>query len=88
MFSKTPAKPILIELYYKTNCPLCVEVKEEIAKAKTVFALEVVEINIEENPEFYEKYKFEIPVIHINGRKAFKYRLEYDRLIKRLEKES
>ncbi len=45
------------------------------------------EVNIETDPALIERYGLEIPVITINGVKAFKYRLnaaEFKRKIQRL----
>lgn len=45
------------------------------------------EINIEDEVEAYERYRFEIPVITVDGHKAFKYRLtaeEFRRRIRRV----
>jgi hypothetical protein len=80
-------KPIIIEIFSKPDCHLCDEVKLEIAKMESLFALDIREINIMEHADLYEKYKLEIPVIHINGRKAFKYRVEEQQLLKRLASE-
>ena len=86
MASKT--KPIIIEIFSKPDCHLCDEAKQEITKMKKRFLLDVREINITESPDVYEIYKLEIPVILINGRKAFKYRVEADQLLKRLLSEA
>jgi hypothetical protein len=45
------------------------------------------EVNIDTDPILKERYGFEIPVILINGIKAFKYRLtpeEFKRKLRRL----
>jgi len=44
-------------------------------------------INIESDPELEKSYGSEIPVIAINGNKAFKYRVEeaeFEKKVKRL----
>jgi len=38
------------------------------------FVLE--EINIESDPALFERYRYEIPVITINGVEAFRYRVD------------
>ena len=45
------------------------------------------EVNIDDDPVLKERYGWEIPVIYINGVKAFKYRLtaeEFKSKLKRL----
>ena len=78
---------ILIEIYSKPGCHLCEEAKEVITKAKEQFDLEIKEINIEEDDELLKKYGVEIPVIWINSRKAYKYRIDSEELHRRLLKE-
>ena len=44
------------------------------------------EVNIEEDEDSYERYKFEIPVITVDGHKAFKYRLTADEFRRRIRR--
>lgn len=68
----------LVRLYTKPGCHLCEEAKAEMLKAGCADQYVLEEINIESDPEIFRRYKFEIPVITINGIKAFKYRLTAD----------
>ena len=77
----------LVEIYSKPGCHLCDEAKEVLIKAKQEFDMEIKEINIEEDHELFQKYRYDIPVIWINGRKAYKYRIDPADLHRRLEKE-
>jgi len=43
------------------------------------------EVDILEDPEAHERFKEEIPVVFINGKKAFKYRLDEKQFLKKLE---
>ena len=43
------------------------------------------EVNILEDSAAYEMYKHEIPVIFIDGKKTFKYRLDERRFVRILE---
>ena len=67
-------KPHVI-FYTKPGCHLCEEAKLEIEAAGIEDAYTFEEVNIEQDAEAYERYKFEIPVITVDGHKAFKYRL-------------
>jgi len=49
--------------------------------------LRVEEIDVDSAPELIEKYGSEVPVLVINGRKAFKYRVTVKKLKKRLRRE-
>jgi glutaredoxin len=64
-----------VVLYTRSGCHLCDEAKAEMAAAGCRDEYELVEINIEADPGLVERYGSEIPVILINGVKAFKYRL-------------
>lgn len=77
----------LVEIYSKPGCHLCEEAKELLVQTKKEFDMEIKEINIEEDPELFQKYRYDIPVIRINGRKAFKHRIDGEQLRKRLENE-
>jgi hypothetical protein len=65
-----------VEIFSKENCHLCEEAKAVITrvKADTEFEISITDINLD--PDIFEKYKYEIPVIHINGVIAFKYKVD------------
>jgi glutaredoxin len=79
-----------VTLYTKPGCHLCEEAKREMQAAGIADEYTFEEVNIEEDAESYERYKFEIPVITVDGRKAFKYRLTAEDFRRRLlrDKES
>ena len=64
---------------------MCDDVKEklEVLQATHPFRLRV--LNILDDPEANRKFKEEIPVVLINGKKAFKYYLDEKQFLKRLE---
>jgi glutaredoxin len=71
-------------VYSKPGCCLCddIKVKLEVLQARHAFTLRTV--NILDDPEAYEKFKEEIPVVFINGKKAFKYYLNEEQFLKKL----
>lgn len=64
-----------VKLYTRPGCHLCEEAKGEILAAGCADEYVLEEVNIDEDPALKELYGWEIPVITINGTKAFKYRL-------------
>jgi glutaredoxin len=76
----------LIEIYSKPGCHLCDIAKEVLMEAKQKFEFEIREINIENDEELFKKYQYDIPVIRINGRKAYKYKIDPADLQRRLAK--
>jgi len=76
-----------ITLYTRKDCCLCEEMKEVLRKVAREFPLEVKEIDVDSAPELQEQYDREVPVLFINGLKAFKYRVTEGELKKRLGRE-
>jgi len=74
-----------IVVYSKPACCLCDKVKAQLAKLREKHSFAWKEVNILEDASTYEKFKGEIPVIFVNGKKAFKYRLDERRLIRLLK---
>ena len=67
-----------VRLYTRPGCHLCEEAKQEMLAADCADQYILEEINIDNDPALLERYGYEIPVITINGVKAFKYRLTAD----------
>ena len=65
-----------VTLYTRPGCHLCEEAKAALRASgcKDEFLLE--EINIDLDAALHDKYKFDIPVIYINGVKAFKHSVD------------
>ena len=74
-----------VVVYSKPGCCLCDEVKEKLKRLQASHAFNLREVNILEDPEAQRKFKEEIPVVFINGKKAFKYRLDEKQFLKKLE---
>jgi glutaredoxin len=75
---------IRVVVYSKPGCCLCDEVKEKLRRLQASYAFNLREVNILEDPEAHERFKEEIPVVFINGKKAFKYRLDENQFLKKL----
>jgi len=75
-------------LYTRKDCCLCEEMKATLHRVadRVSFALE--EIDVDTSPVLQEKYGNDVPVLFINGRKAFKYRLTAGELEQRLRREA
>ena len=73
-----------LTLYTRRDCCLCEEMKEIVRKVAGEFPLNVKEIDVDSEPDLQQQYGSEVPVLFINGRKAFKYRVTEGELRKRL----
>ena len=77
-------KPELL-LYSRADCSLCAEMKEIIHRVAARLPLTLNEIDVDSAPELRERYGAEVPVLFINGRKAFKYSVTAAALEKRFK---
>ncbi|XP_029423277.1 glutaredoxin-like protein C5orf63 homolog isoform X1 [Nannospalax galili] len=79
------ALPVLT-LFTKIPCPLCDEAKEVLKPYRNRFILQEVDITLPENSAWYERYKFDIPVFHLNGQFLMMHRVNTSKLEKQLMK--
>jgi glutaredoxin len=73
-----------LTLYSRADCCLCVEMKEVIRQVSTRSPMDLEEIDVDSSPELKELYGREVPVLFVDGRKAFKYRVTVKELEKRV----
>jgi len=71
-------------LYSRTECCLCEEMKKVILRVAKKMPLVLQEIDVDSSAQLVEEYGNEVPVLFINGRKAFKYRVTQKELEKKL----
>jgi len=72
-------------LYTRKNCCLCDEMKAVIRQVAARTPLSLVEVDVDLTRENQENYGHEVPVLFIDGRKAFKYRVTAGELEKKLQ---
>src|SRR6516162_8483670 len=78
---------IQIDIYSRPGCHLCDDAKEVIERVQSRFSFSLRVINIETDPALEKAYGEQIPVVFINGNKAFKYHVdekELEQKVKRL----
>ena len=73
-----------VTLYTRAGCCLCEDARHALQAARARAAFELEEIDIDRHPEWLPLYNEEVPVIAIDGRKAFKYKVSTDEFLKRL----
>lgn len=76
-------KPQVI-LYTRAGCCLCDDAKQVIAAARQQVDFDYTEIDIDSDPDLVRLYNHEVPVITIDCRKAFKYKVDMNELLKKL----
>jgi len=74
-----------IVIYSKPGCCLCEQAKKQLAVFQERYGFDLREVDILQDPVAHNMFKDEIPVICIDGRRAFKYRLDEKRFVRMLE---
>jgi glutaredoxin len=64
-----------IELYGRPGCHLCDEAAAVLEDARQRFDFELVEHNVDDDPAWRAAYGDDVPVVVIDGRRAFKHRV-------------
>jgi glutaredoxin len=70
----------VIEIYTRPGCHLCEDAKKIILAASARFDFQLCERNVEDSAEMESTYGKDIPVVFVNGRKAFKHRVTLSQL--------
>nr|XP_020477060.1 glutaredoxin-like protein C5orf63 homolog [Monopterus albus] len=65
-----------LTLFTKDPCPLCDEAKRELEPLKHRFVLQQVDISLPENRMWLDRYRWDIPVFHLNGQFVMKHRVD------------
>jgi glutaredoxin len=73
-----------INLYSKTNCPLCDKAKQVLQELQNEFSFEINEIDIYQDDTLLEKYQLMIPVVEIDGEEVDFGLVQKDVIRKRL----
>ena len=71
-------------VYSRSGCHLCDIVKETLAQAQGLADFQWREVDIDADPQLRQQYNDEVPVVFIDGRKAFKYRMERGQFLRAL----
>lgn len=75
---------MIINLYSKTNCPLCDKAKQVLQELQKEFSFQINEIDIYQDNVLLEKYQLMIPVVEIDGEEVAFGIVQKDVIRKRL----
>ena len=78
------ADSIDAELYTSQECGLCREMRSVLGRVSEEYPLTITEIDIGADPLLHARFAEQVPVLYLNGRKAFKYRLSEAALRRKL----
>jgi hypothetical protein len=76
-----------LTLYGRLECHLCHEMRAVVDAIRADVPFDLDEVDIDGDPALVAAYGEEIPVLLVNGRKAFKYRVTPAALRARLARE-
>lgn len=74
----------LVTLYTRVGCCLCHQAKLVLMQARGRASFDYQERDVDADPELLRLYNDEVPVIAINGVKAFKYKVDMQEFLKKL----
>lgn len=77
-----------VVVYSRKQCHLCDDVKHVLSRLERNGDFRWREIDIDSDPELQRLYNEEVPVVFIDGRKAFKYTIDEQEFLRKLQARS
>jgi glutaredoxin len=73
-----------VVLYSRKGCHLCEIVKETLSKLERRGGFTWQAVDVDTSDELRRQFTDEVPVVFIDGRKAFKYHMDEQEFLKKL----
>jgi glutaredoxin len=73
-----------VVVYSRKGCHLCEVVKESLSKLSRRGGFTWQDIDVDSDSDLRRQYNDEVPVVFIDGRKAFKYRMDEQEFLRKL----
>jgi glutaredoxin len=73
---------ISLTLYSRPGCHLCDDMKAVLERAASSRPITIEIVDISDDPELEARYGLEIPVLLVDGKKAAKYRVTEQELLR------
>jgi glutaredoxin len=73
-----------VVVYSRKGCHLCEVVKESLTKLSRRGGFIWQEVDVDSDAELRRKFNDEVPVVFIDGYKAFKYRMDEREFLRKL----
>jgi glutaredoxin len=73
-----------VVLYSRRGCHLCEIVKESLSKLARQAQFSWQEVDVDSEESLRRQFTDEVPVVFINGKKAFKYRMDERDFLRKL----
>ena len=75
-----------LTLYSRKECCLCDEMKEVVREVAANIPVEIEEIDVDRSAPLRAEFGDQVPLLFVDGKKAFKYRVTAKELERRLSK--
>ena len=76
------SRRLLLTIYSRPGCHLCDEMKAVVRRVGERIAIQLEDVDISSDPGLEALYGQEIPVLLVGGRKAAKYRISEEDLVR------
>ncbi len=73
-----------VVVYSRKGCHLCEIIKESLVKLQRRGSFDWREVDVDADEELRRQFTDEVPVVFIDGRKAFKYRMDEHEFLRKL----
>lgn len=73
-----------VVVYSRKGCHLCEIVKETLVKLERRGGFQWQEVDVDSDESLRRQFTDEVPVVFIDGRKAFKYRMDEQEFLRKL----
>jgi glutaredoxin len=83
-YNRDVTEPRQVVIYSRKGCHLCEVVKESLSKLSRHGTFTWKEVDVDSDLELRRQFNDEVPVVFIDGRKAFKYRMDEREFLRRL----
>jgi glutaredoxin len=84
MSAQPKPMPREVVVYSRKGCHLCEIVKESLSKLQRRGGFQWREVDVESDENLRRRFTDEVPVVFIDGRKAFKYRMDEQEFLRKL----
>ncbi len=78
----------LVVVYYADNCHLCERARATLAEVRRDHDFELEEVDIAGVPELEARYREWLPVVEIDGERAFVYHVDGAAFVRKLHAQS
>lgn len=83
-YNRTVPESRQVVVYSRKGCHLCEVVKESLTKLSRRGGFTWQEVDVDGDSELHRQFNDEVPVVFIDGRKAFKYRMDEQEFLRKL----